>query len=334
MRCPQCGGALNGPGSTCPRCAPQQALALSEDVGPLLTRANLLRMRGHWAEAADECVQVLHRDPANPTAHSLLGDVYQDQGRPEEARYWYQLALELSPHSKADRAKLARSEETLEARRQRAEWEAVIEGRAQPVATSLLVRESLQRVAAVAGAALCGIILVMATLVSVRERTEPLDGPSVYARPGRRPTPILPDTRAEQRLIRQVADLAPGGAGQLARVELDPVADLARLRVYLPRSARDGVTTPDFRIRVLKEGYRFAHALHQADDVLTRIRVQVVGPSSLSSGEAETETLLIGTLQAHNLAISPEVVSLDELQSFYEEGGPVLWSPELKAASQ
>src|SRR6185436_19541655 len=69
------------------------------------------------------------------------------------------------------RAKLNRAEEALEARQQRAQWAAVIEGRSQPVATTLLVRESLQRVGAIAGAALCGIILVMATLVSVSERT-------------------------------------------------------------------------------------------------------------------------------------------------------------------
>src|SRR3954471_23342550 len=120
MFCSQCGDTIPTVGAPCPSCAPPAAIA--GDPGPLLARANLLRMRGQWGPAAELCAEVLRTDPRNPTAHSLLGDIYQDQGRPEEAQHWYQLALEMNPGSEADQAKLTRAEETLEARRQRAEW--------------------------------------------------------------------------------------------------------------------------------------------------------------------------------------------------------------------
>ena len=168
MNCPQCRSPLNGNG-VCSRCSPARAAA--DEAGPALARANLLRIRGRWSEAAEQCAAILRAHPRCAAAHSLMGDVYQDQGRLEDARRWYYLALQIDPASAADRAKLARADEVLEARSQKAEWEAVIEGRTQPITTALLIRESLQRVAAVAGAGLCGIILVMATLVAATERT-------------------------------------------------------------------------------------------------------------------------------------------------------------------
>src|SRR5687768_5713148 len=122
MFCLHCGVALSGASSSCERCGTPRARVAGvgrpggDADGPVLSRANLLRMRGQWAEAAEQCVDVLRRDPGSPAAHSLLGDIYQDQGRPEEARHWYQLALVLNPGSVADRAKLARAEETLDAR--------------------------------------------------------------------------------------------------------------------------------------------------------------------------------------------------------------------------
>src|SRR5947209_13813277 len=100
MFCSQCGERLAAPGAPCRGCA--AGAGRGGDPGPMLARANLFRMRGQWAEAADLCVEVLRADPTNANAHSLLGDIYQDQGSAEEARHWYHLALELNPASEAD----------------------------------------------------------------------------------------------------------------------------------------------------------------------------------------------------------------------------------------
>jgi tetratricopeptide (TPR) repeat protein len=86
-------------------------------VAALLARANLLRMRGQWAEAVERCTEVLRLDPHNAAAHSLLGDIYENQGRLDKSSHWYQLALEQNPESIADQAKLARVKELQAVRR-------------------------------------------------------------------------------------------------------------------------------------------------------------------------------------------------------------------------
>ena len=299
----------------------------------MLVHANLLRMRGQWEGAADECVEVLRLDPANATAHSLLGDIYQDQGRAHEARHWYQIALEMNPGSEADRAKLARTDETLEARKQRAEWEAVIEGRSQPVATSLLVRESLQRVVALIGAGLCGILLVMATLVSVSERGVAGDGDPGPGLPGLRPrapkVSITPETRHERELLKKIPPLAAGASGQLVRVSIDPRARSGRVRVYLPARVREKLTTPEFRVLVMREAYRFAHALHEADHQLGVINVDVVGPTTVGAQQPETDLTFMGSLQVDDLVVQPDALTPKELEAFFARGATPYWAPDM-----
>lgn len=75
----------------------------------LLTQANLDRLRGKFYEATERCVTVLRSEPGNQTAHSLLGDIYRDQGKLDDAIQWYRLSLDLNPNP-ADRAKLAQTE--------------------------------------------------------------------------------------------------------------------------------------------------------------------------------------------------------------------------------
>ena len=77
-------------------------------VGPLLARANLLRMRGQWDEAVAACTEALRKAPESPTAHALLGDIYEAQGKLDDALQWYGMAVDLNPDSKVDRAKLDR----------------------------------------------------------------------------------------------------------------------------------------------------------------------------------------------------------------------------------
>jgi hypothetical protein len=78
-------------------------------VHNLLTQANLYRMRGQFTEAVDCCVAVLRVQSGNATAHSLLGDIYRDQGKPDDAIQWYRMAVDLRPNP-SDQAKLAEME--------------------------------------------------------------------------------------------------------------------------------------------------------------------------------------------------------------------------------
>ena len=336
MYCSQCGTRLTNPGLICDRCsAPAENAGTSAES--CLLRANLLRMRGRWDLAADQCAEVLRMDAANSTAHSLLGDIYQDQGRMEEARHWYQLALELNPSSDAARAKLARVEEMLEARQQRAEWEAVIEGRSQPVATSLLVRESLQRVGALVGAALCGIVLVMAGLMTATQRTSAgsdFDQPASIFLRHPKPAPIVMETGRELELLKKTNEAAGSGEGQAVRLEENARADSATVRIFIPRKVRESHTTPQFRLVLLREGYRFARALHEAAPSLKLIQVRLVSPVILPNGTPDTSYCLTGVIGVDNLVVDPAVVTPAELGRFYTDNSPPLWAAELATPAE
>lgn len=71
-----------------------------------LAKSNLLRIRGNYQEAIDICLKILHRFPNNATAHTLLGDIYAEQGDLKQAEQWYEMALDLKPESPTDRQKL------------------------------------------------------------------------------------------------------------------------------------------------------------------------------------------------------------------------------------
>jgi hypothetical protein len=80
---------------------------LSREAYAMLAQANLLRMRGRWPEAIEKCMAALRLSPEHPSAQSLLGDIYENQGRLDDAIQWYRMALDVQPDSPADRIKLA-----------------------------------------------------------------------------------------------------------------------------------------------------------------------------------------------------------------------------------
>lgn len=92
---------------------PAREIALPEasperDAYRLLASANLLRIRGRWDEAVEQCMAAMRLAPDSATAQSLLGDIYENQGRMDDAVQWYRMALDVNPDSPADKIKLAR----------------------------------------------------------------------------------------------------------------------------------------------------------------------------------------------------------------------------------
>jgi hypothetical protein len=79
-----------------------------EQSAKLLAKANLLRMRKQWDEAVTCCMQVLYHSPDSWSAHALLGDIYADQDRPEEAIQWYCMTLDIRPDAQLVREKLSK----------------------------------------------------------------------------------------------------------------------------------------------------------------------------------------------------------------------------------
>ena len=81
---------------------------MTQEVFALMAQAYLLRIRGAWQEAVDKCMAALRIFPGNCAAQSLLGDIYENQGKHDDAIRWYRMALDTNPNSPADKAKLAR----------------------------------------------------------------------------------------------------------------------------------------------------------------------------------------------------------------------------------
>ena len=71
-----------------------------------ITEANLHRIRGNYKEAVDSCLGILRRYPNNGTSHTLLGDIYAENGELEQSAQWYEMALDLRPESEHDSRKL------------------------------------------------------------------------------------------------------------------------------------------------------------------------------------------------------------------------------------
>jgi tetratricopeptide (TPR) repeat protein len=115
MICPKCFAEIPDTSAFCMECGsriredttdPLYAEGSDREVYPELARANLLRMQGKYEEAIEVCRRIMGRFPSNETVHALLGDIYADQGKLEDAIQWYELLVELAPTNVHYNAKL------------------------------------------------------------------------------------------------------------------------------------------------------------------------------------------------------------------------------------
>lgn len=83
-------------------------------IYPELARANLLRMRGDYAAALTQCRSILRKFPNNITANQLLGDICVETDDLEQAKEWYELALDIAPDSEQIEKKLNSVRQRLE----------------------------------------------------------------------------------------------------------------------------------------------------------------------------------------------------------------------------
>ena len=83
-----------------------------------LARANLMRLRSEYKKAENICIGILHQFPKSAAAHTLLADIYLDQGMLDRAEQWYGLSLDLDPNSQYEQQKLADVREQIKEREQ------------------------------------------------------------------------------------------------------------------------------------------------------------------------------------------------------------------------
>ncbi|MDX2065394.1 MAG: tetratricopeptide repeat protein [Fimbriimonadaceae bacterium] len=95
----------------------QDDAADKDRIYPELARANLFRMRGDYRGAIDQCLSVLKRYPDDRDAHTLIGDIYAEQGDLGQAAQWYELSIDLEPRSsEAEKRKLAQVKQRMQER--------------------------------------------------------------------------------------------------------------------------------------------------------------------------------------------------------------------------
>lgn len=212
MVCPSCKAELPDDSCFCSACGvdvrPESAREVAERAKQeeaLLATANLWRMRGKWEDAERCCVEVMRANPNSIHAHSLLGDIYRDQGRYDDAAQWYQLALDLDPNSLADRAKLDRVKDWMardEARARRPERQSAAAGSTSP-AVAAYAPSIWPRV-------LVGLSVVFVALVAVLLVAMSRPQPKRQARSSTPPSAPVPTAVASQPLNEPLPP--PGGS--------------------------------------------------------------------------------------------------------------------------
>lgn len=207
VKCKACGSEAQEGASFCTQCgarletgARAHAPGNAPDTGAhqLLTMANLFRIRGDWESAEQKCIEAIRLFPEDPSAHSLLGDIYASQKRWNEAAQRYQLAIDLNPENQADREKLE------QARQRAAGAQAPVAARKRPSSALGTLGLRLSPPVQLAAVAIISFVLVL-LVMSLR------DAP--------RTTRLTPSESFPVAL--------PGGAGGLTPGSPAPAAGLA-----------------------------------------------------------------------------------------------------------
>ncbi len=294
-------------------------LSSMASIEALLARANLLRMRGQWGDAVELCTEALRADAQSAAAHSLLGDIYENQGRLDKALHWYQLALDLDPESVADQAKLARARE-LQAVRKRTGGP----------------RMTWAHLVAIAGVAFLFIAFVMAALVAGDKRRI-ITAVNNAALPPY-PQAIIPKVRppdhtTEEDDLRQslAADLhSPASFMYVTAVMLDPVAPegivTARIEGAVPPDPAEGGA----RGRILREGYRIAELAadycrkHHRD--LKFVTIRALAQLSSGGGTGPIPIVWQGRVDVTRLGASDDQASPEEVRAVFDPQ-KMYWNP-------
>jgi hypothetical protein len=307
MYCPSCKAEVADDSAFCSECGvdvrPQSAREVAErekQEDALLATANLWRMRGRWTEAERCCVDVMRANPNCVHAHSMLGDIYRDQGRYEDAAQWYRLALDLDPDSLADRAKLdrvkaelARTEKRL--RRENADAPPPSGVSRAPDAASNRWLKALAGLAVVF-VALVGVLLIAMTRPPTRgaaRKTAPPAAPAPSAPAAPLNVPLPPPTadrhgaarpRDDEELATPQSDReaaierAIGARANLACSVLDAAAvqtDGVSVLIVLTSTPPSVDTADAMREILLSEARRSAVAALTADPDLTQAVVRI-----------------------------------------------------------
>lgn len=112
MRCDVCGKTVIPGTPQCPTCG-APLTSPQTTVNSLLAEAYRLFLQHRLEDALNQCIEIMRRDPKNPSLPSLLGDIYSERGELEEALRWYRIAVDLNPNKTEELKKLEKIQQKL-----------------------------------------------------------------------------------------------------------------------------------------------------------------------------------------------------------------------------
>lgn len=259
------------------------------DANRLLASANLLRIRGRWDEAVEQCMAAMRLAPDSATAQSLLGDIYENQGRTDDAVQWYRMALDVNPDSPADKVKLGRLLEakTLESRVMDAPIPATLAPAGPPPARK---PRRIEPDAALRGAAFAAGLLVLVIVALAL---------MVMARHG----PLRPGSKIARQINTDPVVLAPPAASSPSAPALPPASGHDPLEQSLMERLRATGEFADADLTLMDL---------QSDPRVARL-VITVAVRPISTGGASREWVLrqaLRALQAAAREVDPQTASL------------------------
>ncbi|MFN3729109.1 MAG: tetratricopeptide repeat protein [Fimbriimonadaceae bacterium] len=242
---------------------PRNGYDPDESVYADLSRANVSRMRGDYAQAIEICRAILRDHAQNVSTHMLLGDVHADQGQLEQAAQCYEVAVDLDPSNDAHRQKLD------SVRRRLADMEAAAAAKSLGLPNTrpkvglyiatlvafILLSSGLAYVLGVRGTLIGGPPEVVEDIVLETPKA-PTEEPSpTVASP---PTPVSTDAEEDRAILGALANRAADGR-LVTEANVDPRFGTLGLTVSTPEgesprlvAARLGVqaleTLPDIRV--------------------------------------------------------------------------------------
>ncbi len=249
----------------------------------LLVEANLRRERQQWGRAQALCLRLLRKHPTSAAAHAVMGDVFADQERTEDAIEWYQLALDLEdlPEVKGKLNKLLEVRPEVGGMLIEAPLpavEPVVEPQEYTWETSLAwLRKNLFAVLGAAGALL--IIIVVVALAWKGAQTEAPE-PETIARRG--PMLVEADQRALQPVGSQQPAAQPAQPAQIVR----PASRAPAVRVSVPPRPMSSRGTAPVRATFMDRSKSGSLTASSQDRELTQALSRLTWPDGTKVGPA------------------------------------------------
>lgn len=305
--CPKCGSPV-----ACDDVLDPELSKIEDKVHALLISSNLKKLRGDLEGAIQECIKALRINPDSVEAHSLLGDIYRDQGNLEEAERWYQIALDLNPESQVDKLRLNQLESLDRSINVQKEI-------SQPATSTALINWGTVGI-------LSAIILILLTIIIwplLKNAPEQEPGitqaPSISGIPDKaRRVPksgmqtVIPQGLATEQESGLIKNLNSSSTLTTAKLQLVSTTIDPRLNSAVITYIGQMIESPDRMPQLIKDSLTVAREAYRHDPTLMIVTVRALYSIPIN-GRSTTVTVFIADTKRENaLQVDPATADLSQ----------------------